>query len=123
MLVMVERDGPTRNSLVVDYVHKYYDSNATLIRARATDCMWLIDGACQVASYNGSINNVCGVPHSSMSPKDNTGIPPQVLWWADWYHQGLIDYLNGASDYGDHFLVTQGWDGTREQCQYLDIVN
>ena len=123
LLVMVERDGPTRNSLVVDYVNTYYNYDEELINSVTNDCMWFISEECQSDDYEGSIDNTCGVPHSSMSNADNLGIAPYYLWWNETYHQGLIDWINNEVTFDDNFITTTQWDGTRQQCVYLDIMD
>eukprot|EP00486_Rosalina_sp_Unknown_P000160 CAMPEP_0201566122 /NCGR_PEP_ID=MMETSP0190_2-20130828/5670_1 /ASSEMBLY_ACC=CAM_ASM_000263 /TAXON_ID=37353 /ORGANISM="Rosalina sp." /LENGTH=574 /DNA_ID=CAMNT_0047984401 /DNA_START=250 /DNA_END=1974 /DNA_ORIENTATION=+ len=123
LLVLVERDGPTRNSLAANYVNLFYGQNSETIYSQANDCMWFISQACQLDTYDGPIDNTCGVPHSSMSNPDNLGIPPENLYWEDTYHEGLIDWINNEASYGDNFIVQTGWDGSRNQCIYLDIID
>ena len=105
LLVLVERDGATRNSLAANYVNLFYGGNSDTIYSKSNDCMWFISQECQSKSYDGAIDNTCGVPHSSMSNPDNLGIPPYQLYWQDDYHQGLIDFINGESTFGNNFLV------------------
>ena len=70
--------GATRNSLAVNYIDLFYGNNESLINERTTDCMWLIAARCQSWDFNGTINNECGVPHSSLAPADNLGIFVEV---------------------------------------------
>merc|ERR1712154_190205 len=125
ILIAVERDGQTRNALVVDYINRFYGNKKTLLQTKATDCMWLISQECQKDSYDGEINNDCGVPHSSMSRKDNMGFGP--LWWEDTYHEGLIGWMNAKENadatFGDNFRVKTKWDLSRRQCVYFDLVD
>jgi len=123
LLILVERDGATRNSLVAEYVNRFYAYSDELIYSKVNDCMWLISGECQEDEYDGPINNECGVPHSSMSPADNLGIPPYSLYWNETYHDGIIAWINNADSLGDKFAVKTAWNSYRDECVYFDVVN
>lgn len=52
------------------------------------------------------------------------GIVPYYLYWNETYHQGVIDFINGETDFGDNFIVkSEPWDGSRDQCVYLDLID
>eukprot|EP00485_Elphidium_margaritaceum_P001606 CAMPEP_0202689080 /NCGR_PEP_ID=MMETSP1385-20130828/4425_1 /ASSEMBLY_ACC=CAM_ASM_000861 /TAXON_ID=933848 /ORGANISM="Elphidium margaritaceum" /LENGTH=608 /DNA_ID=CAMNT_0049344167 /DNA_START=204 /DNA_END=2030 /DNA_ORIENTATION=+ len=124
MLILVERDGATRNSIVNDYVRRYYSAlgrTAQLVTQKVKNCMWLVSAECQRNDYDGDIDNTCGVPHSSMSPADNNGIAPFALPWASDYHQGILDFIDGESQFGDYFLASQ-WDSLADQCVSIDTL-
>ena len=74
LLILVERDGPTRNSLAANYVQLFYGFDEDTLYDKANDCMWLISEECQEDDYDGPIDNTCGVPHSSMANADNLGM-------------------------------------------------
>eukprot|EP01084_Bolivina_argentea_P189511 325891_1 len=123
LIIMVERDGPTRNSLPINYANLFYDSNKIMIANKAIDCMWLIDSSCLDITYNGVIDNNCGVPHSSLAHADNLGISPGILWWENTYHNGLINWLNSEPQNEQNFIVKNTWNGQRDQCVYLDLIH
>ncbi len=92
LFIMVERDGSTRNSMVAQYAQQMYSHNSQLIETHVMDCMWMISSECQ-SDKDRDIDNTCGVPHSSMSFKDNINKPPFHLWWNHTYYNGVLSFL------------------------------
>eukprot|EP01083_Nonionella_stella_P034200 93651_1 len=123
LAIMVERDGKTGASMTNNYIHLFYRDNVTAIRAKTSDCMWLISEECQVASYAGEVDNTCGVPHAWIAQKDNLLIPPYKLYWESYAIQGMIDWLQGDPISSADFITKTQWDGSRGQCVYLDLIN
>jgi len=69
-MILVERDGPTRNSMALSLLPRHSVSYQSQV------CMF--ETVCPVIDGNG---NQCGVPHSSLSRAENVLITPHVLYW------------------------------------------
>jgi hypothetical protein len=84
----VEQDGVTRNSMTFDALQRMAGGSVPAVSA----CLFQLQAGCDFAGPP----NLCGVPHSFISPDDNLGQAPFAMYWNAYIIPPVTQYLTGA---------------------------
>ena len=122
--IPVERDGYSRNGMVVEAA--IATAQSSFINTNL--CMYRVLQGCDPDEKGSE----CGVPHSCIAPGDNLGIKPaselacaatgsctadDMYWWPG-MKAATIEFVKNGTPFGDG---TTNWDGTYDNCQNLNI--